>query len=375
MNGIPHVELDGTEFAAAHGQIADRLQSILSFANDCRRHGKGIFALPETSRGLREIATIVGDIENNTEVPVVDEPENSLDWPKCSASRKKKLKKLVAECAGSLAHDARRILKLVGPCIGEFPANTNWSMEPSPQSPLMRYSPRAYFLNAIYRGGGPALKVLPILERLFGGSADDFLSQLLVFSRFESELIRLSGTTAYFDSVFTALIVGDDTHLSQWAEQFEGQGLPTAVRRACEILQGYIRDRGDSSKTTKCTSKSTFDVAMHQAFLGLAQRSRDLVDEGVNGLFNAWPRTDLAVWEGRRVPFINVPAIAVLRAAIRADIAPTITDEEGSDRELIEAREPIVARSPFVVYPGINLVVNESGLEPATLFLNRRCIP
>ncbi len=372
MNICGHDEvLDSSRLVPIFRQrFADRILDLLQWARECKQHGTGVLSIPEIDDGLRQLGDVVKSMDPSRSLPLLENIK-AAKWPKgLTAARKRKLRRSIETCARVFAYEAETILRRSEPSLGVFPEPSNWSQDPDS---TLRYTPRAYFLNALDRGSSISLQALPVLDRLFGGSADQLLQSLLAFSALEAEFIRLAGHYGYFDGVFTALLVGNTRHLSLWSQCNIGpRALPPPVRRACDILQRWIADAIGTLQESGCTSRTAFDIALHQSFLGLARRNVDLINLGVSGLIATWSRTDLAVWDGRLLPFLNVPAMAILRTAIRNGLSPMIPDDDDIDVEVVEASDPNKHSAPFALYPGIDLMINEPGQEPATLFVNER---
>ncbi len=373
-NPVEHRILDGSLVPQFRQRLALRIARLLQYADESKQRGVGILSLPETDDGLHRLSKLCSELEFGVPLPPLRNIR-AASWPRYSPSRRIKLRQAVQSSTVTLANEAERLLKLSGPCLGVFPEGSHWSRDLHPSSPYMRYTPKAYFLNAVYRGQSTSLQVLPILGRLFGASAEDLLSSLLASSCLEAELIRLSDHYGYFDHVFTGLLVGNKRHLALWARmEFTGHGLPPSTRSSWNTLRSWILGSEIPASELGYAPRTKFDAAVRNAFLGIARGDVRLIDQGVVGLLETWPRTDLAVWVGCQLPFLNIPAIAVIRTARRAGLAPSIPEVEDVDRELIEAPDPAQPVTPFALYPGIDLMIREPGLEPATLFVGERVV-
>ena len=208
------------------------------------------------------------------------------------------------------------------------------------------------------------------LDRVFGGSADDFLSALLGYSRYEHYQERWDDRVAYFNAhVPNALATNDQAHLQNWAMTVQREKLPLGAGIG-QMLLRIILKRDDIKVSPLGKSGSSYFKAEYLATQGLLERKPNFIEEGVAGMLASYHKTDYAVWRGQWLSEICVPAVAIQRAALRSGIKIKIPADEPNDPELVQSKDPTEASLPFCLYPGIETILKYEGLAWPSLLLD-----
>ncbi len=208
------------------------------------------------------------------------------------------------------------------------------------------------------------------LDRVFGGSAKDFLSALLGYSRYEHSQEIWSDRVAYFNAhVPNALATNDQAHLQNWALTVQRSKLPLSAGIG-QMLLRIILQRDDINISPLGKSGSSYFKAEYLATQGLLERELGRIEEGLAGMLASYYKTNYAVWKGNWLSEICVPAVAIQRAAIRSGMKIKIPAERPNDSELAQLPDPAEARLPFCLYPGIETILSRRKLAWPALLLD-----
>jgi hypothetical protein len=283
------------------------------------------------------------------------------EWPLSDKKKKEKLGRVLLSTMNSWQDTAWNMFQWGGKIL---------SGKPQPLG-----TPKDQFLQIIALDRVSAdFAEVAYLDRVFGDSADNFLSALAGYSRFEHYQEIWSGHVSYGHAhVPNALAVNDQEHLGNWAAMLKRENVYFKFGINQMLVKMALKD-GISKIAPLRKSDTGYAKAEYLAIQGLLEKNSALVDEGVAGMLTSYHKNDYAVWRGQRLSEICVPAVAIQRAAIRSGMKIKIPADRPNDPELVQIKDPTEARLPFCLYPGIETILNHQGLKWPSLLLDEAII-
>lgn len=283
-----------------------------------------------------------------------------VKWPtKIKKGHLQKLKQYIEMAMQNYVRDAERLVRIAPFSIELFPENTGWNHIPDNKH---YYTPERYFLNATYRGGSSHMHIFPCLDYLLFEDAELFLKRINTLVHFELWLTEISNKDGYFDSIFSALLVNHSCFQLKWAESSGGsRGVPATISKFCEVMRAYINKTELTKALRNAGSGTSFAKGLHLAALGLYDEDPGKLMDGTELICSSWPKTNIAVWDGGRYPFVNVPAISMLRTGHRNGMSVDIPDALSMFSELVFCEDPNSFDLGYSLFPGIkNISKNET---------------
>jgi hypothetical protein len=289
--------------------------------------------------------------------PEWDNSSQNLAWPVASKQKKEKIGQVVFSTFSNLPDNAFGTLEYGSQILnGERRpqgTETNW----------------LHSVNTFDRVSAKFVEV-SYLDRVFGGSAEDFLSALLGYSRYEYYQEIWTNHISYgCCHVPTALAVNDQSHLVGWANMIKRDPSLNKFGYVQMLVKLFLNDGQEKIKSV-LKSDSAYTKADYLAVKGLLEQKTELVEEGISGMLANYHKINYAVWQGNWLSEICVPAVAIQRAAIRAGMKINIPTERPNDPELILLPDPTEARLPYCLYPGIETLLSHKNLAWPALLLD-----
>lgn len=280
-----------------------------------------------------------------------------------------KLNERLSRLLSDYQREADELIRRAPFALGVFPEATGWKKEGEARE---RYSPENYFFNAHFKGEAHHTHVMPVIDYVLGGDAGLFLRRMLWLSLFEHWHFARSGKPGYFDSIFTALLTGQKNHLADWYSYPPAdRHVPPTTTKSCELLCCHLQNVAVPSSLRTAKSGSQFDKVFYEACLALTDRDADALSGACGSMAGLWPRTEFAVWNGRYNPFVCVPAISLLRAAIRCGLDPVVPKELAAYSALITLSDPTLPDSGYALYPGADLLGKADEISLSALLMGR----
>lgn len=296
-------------------------------------------------------------LPDNLQPPEWTNPQNISQWPVLDKKKKEKLGTVLLITIDGWQDTARDML--------------DWGEKILNGGPQPLGTPKKQFLQIISLERVSAkFAEIAYLDRVFGGSAEDFLSALAGYSRFEHYQEIWSDHVGYGHAhVPNALAVNDQEHLENWAAILKRENVYFKFGTN-QMLVKMVLKEGNSKISPLRKSDTAYSKAEYLAIQGLLQKKSELVDEGVSGMLASYHKTDYAVWRGQWLSEICVPAVALQRVAIRSGMKIRIPTERPNDPELVQRPDPTEAHLPFCLYPGIEAILTHKGLDWPALLLD-----
>jgi hypothetical protein len=147
-----------------------------------------------------------------------------------------------------------------------------------------------------------------------------------------------------------------------WLEK----AMPAPMRRNLQLLRQFILGNGAEAAIKQSPLKGQYDEGYRLAVTGLVMRDAKGLDAGVARLLDSWGKTE----EGRFLPYLNLPAIAFQRAALRIDLRTSIPEGLPNDHDVVRAADPQRPTTLFNLLPGAGRVATDPTLDWPSLLLD-----